>query len=169
MAERPARRAVVAFLAREIDEDQLRAAGWAPAGGPTRWFATYADGRVDTPYQMKGPAGYFTRFRGDRPAALYRLDEAGGWRLDPASGGWAPDDAPVRLAELGSLGPDEVEALYELDDWGGWYFDYVVGSWEETEAPRASYYLGDLALHEVDANEAAKVAKALGHPGAIAG
>lgn len=162
------RRAVVAFLAREIDEDELRAAGWAPAVAETRWFVSYAGGRLDSPYRMPGPSGPFTRFRGDRAAALYRLDGLGGWRLDPASGDWRSDDAPVRLHELAALGADEVEALYELDDWGGWYFDYAAGSWEPTESPQASYYLREVVLHEVDPREAARVAAELGHPRAVA-
>ncbi len=35
------RRAVVAFLARELDEESLRADGWVPEIGEVRWFATY--------------------------------------------------------------------------------------------------------------------------------
>ncbi|MDP8987607.1 MAG: hypothetical protein M3N11_04585 [Actinomycetota bacterium] len=167
--EEGVRRAVVAFLAREIDEDQLRAAGWAPAVRAPRWFARYVGGRVNSPYRMNGPAGPFTRFRGDRAAALYRLDRDGGWRLDPASGQWQSDDAPVRLHELARLGADDVEALYELDDWGGWYFDYGIGSWERRESPSASHYLGEVVLHEIEPREAARVAADLGHPAAVAG
>ncbi len=161
------RGAVVAFLAREIDQDQLRAAGWAPAVEAPRWFASYAGGRLNSPYRMNGPAGPFTRFRGDRAAALYRLDGDGGWRLDPASGEWQSDDDPARLHELARLGADDVDALYELDDWGGWYFDYAMGSWEPTESPSVSYYLRDVALHEVEPREAARVAAELGHPGTV--
>ncbi len=162
------RGAVVAFLAREIDQDQLRATGWAPVVETTRWFASYAGGRLNSPYRMNGPAGPFTRFRGDRAAALYRLDGDGGWRLDAGSGEWQPDDAPVRLHELARLEADDLDALYELDDWGGWYFDYAVGSWERTESPSASYYLREVVLHEVEPREAARVAAELGHPGAVA-
>jgi hypothetical protein len=168
-ADDAVRRAVVAFLAREIDEDRLRAAGWVPAGGAARWFANYAGGRMNSRYSMPGPGGPFTRFRGDRAAALYRLDERGGWRLDPESGEWRSDDAPVRLHELSRLAPGEVEALYELDDWGGWYFDYTTGSWEPTDSPSASYYLREVVLHEIEPREAARVAAELGHPGAVAG
>lgn len=163
------RRSVIAFLAREIDLDQLRATGWAPAVGAPRWFANYAGGRLNSPYRMGGPSGPFTRFRGDRAAALYRLDGDGGWRLDPASGEWQPDDAPARLHELARLEADELDALYELDDWGGWYFDYAMGSWEPTDSPSASYYLREVVLHEVEPREAARVAAELGHPGAVTG
>ncbi len=158
------RPALVAFLARELDEEGLRASGWSPSVAHTHWYAGYGGGRRDDPYQMSGPSGQFTRFRGDHPAALYRLDGTGGWAFDPASGDWLPNDAPVRLFELGELSQAEVKALFELDDWGSWYFDYQIGNWQRTELPRASYYLADVDLHEVDAREASRVARALGAP-----
>ena len=163
MADERVRRAVIAFLAREIDEDALRASGWAPPVG-TRWYATYSGGHRDQPYKQSGPSGVFTRHRGDHPECLYRLDDRGGWALDTATGEWQPSDAPVRLWELEGLGAEEVEALYALDDWGGWYFDYRKGSWEPTASPQARYYLAELDLHEIDPTEAAKVAAALGLP-----
>jgi hypothetical protein len=158
---------VVAFLAREIDEGGLRSRGWAPEVGATLWYATYAGGHRDQPYRMSGPSGVFTRHRGDHPESLYRLDDDGGWVFDLPAGEWQPDDAPVRLYELGRLSPEEVDALYELDDWGAWYFDYRIGDWALADAPRASYYLAELDLHEVDRTEAAKVATALGVASAI--
>ncbi len=158
------RQAVVAFLARELDEDALRASGWASTVTRPHWYATYRGGRRDNPYKMSGPSGRFTRYRGDHPDALYRLDGTGGWMLDPAAGAWRGDDAPVRLFELGELSQEEVKALFELDDWGSWYFDYQIGNWERTELPRASYYLAEVDLHEVDAREASRVARALGAP-----
>jgi hypothetical protein len=121
------RSAVVAFLARDLDERVLRASGWVPHVGQVRWFATYAGGRRDQPYKMRGPAGSFTRFRGDHPDELYRLDDDGGWVLDPSSGEWRAHDSPVRLALLEELSTEEIAALYELDDWGSWYFDYGGG------------------------------------------
>ena len=169
VARRRVRPAVVAFLAREVDEAALWASGWSPTLEATRWYAHYAGGRLNEPYRMPGPGGWFTRFRGDHPERLYRLDGEGGWVLDPDSGAWEPHDAPVRLHALETLTADEVEALYELDDWGGWYFDYQVGSWTRSEAPIVSYYLAEVVLHEIDANEAAKVADALGAPAAVPG
>lgn len=166
-SEQRARRAVVAFLARELDEGGLRASGWQPRVGATRWYATYTGGNPDRPYKMPGPGGAFTRHRGDHPERLYRLDDEGGWVLDPPAGAWCPHDAPVRLHELGRLSAEEVEALYRLDDWGGWYFDYREGRWERPPAPVVSYYLAELALHEVDRAEAARVAAALGAPSAV--
>jgi hypothetical protein len=161
------RQALVAFLARELDEEDLRASGWAPGVRRTHWYATYRGGRRDSPYRMSGPSGPFTRYRGDHPEALYRLDGSGGWMLDAATGTWRPDDAPVRLFELGELSQDEVEALFELDDWGSWYFDYEIGNWQRTDVPRFSHYLADLDLHEVDSTEARRVANALGAPDAV--
>lgn len=161
------RQEVVAFLARELDEASLRAAGWKPAPGPARWFATWSGGRLNQPYRMQGPSGAFTRHRGDAPDTLYRLDAEGGWVLDPATGKWLGSDAPVRLSELQSLTSAEVEALYELDDWGAWYFDYGVGSWQRADAPVKSYYLGEVELHEIDPDEAVRVATALGVPTAV--
>jgi hypothetical protein len=158
------RQAVVAFLARELDEEGLWASGWVPRGAATRWFATYAGGRRDQPYKMPGPAGSFTRFRGDHPDALYRLDQDGGWVLDVTATGWRRHDSPVRLALLEELSAEEVEALYALDDWGSWYFDYEGGNWELAPAPRVSYYLADLIIHEVSESEADRVAAALGTP-----
>lgn len=159
----------MAFLARELDEASLRARGWRPPAGPVRWYATWSGGRRDQPYRMNGPSGPFTRFRGDSPAALYRLDDEGGWILDPASGEWLSSDAPVRLTELQALSPGEVEALYELDDRGAWYFDHGAGSWERTEAPLVSYYLNEIDLNEIDRREALRVATALGVPSAVEG
>jgi hypothetical protein len=161
------RQALVAFLARELDEEGLRASGWAPSVAHTHWYATYRGGRRDNPYRMSGPSGQFIRYRGDHPDALYRLDDTGGWIFAPATATWRPDDAPVRLFELGELSQDEVEALFALDDWGSWYFDYQVGNWERTELPRASYYLAELDIHEVDLTEARRVATALGAPDAV--
>ncbi|MBW3609981.1 MAG: hypothetical protein KY438_00400 [Actinobacteria bacterium] len=161
------RQSVVAFLAREIDEEGLRASGWLPNVATTRWFATYAGGRRNQPYKMPGPAGSFTRFRGDHPEALYRLDGHGGWILDVVTGGWQPHDAPLRLALLEELTPEEVDALYELDDWGSWYFDYEEGNWARAPVPRVSHYLRDLVIHEVAESEASRVADALGTPGAV--
>ncbi len=161
------RQLVVAFLARELDERDLRASGWVPTAANARWFATYAGGRVNQPYKMPGPAGSFTRFRGDHPDALYRVDGDGGWVLDGVRGDWQPHDAPLRLALLEDLSLEEVEALYELDDWGSWYFDYEGGNWELAPAPRVSYYLADLVIHEVGEAEATKVAAALGAPSAV--
>ncbi len=161
------RQPVVAFLARELDEEGLRASGWVPTATSARWFATYGGGRLNQPYKMPGPAGSFTRFRGDHPEALYRVDSAGGWFLDAASGEWQPHDAPLRLALLEDLNPEEVEALYELDDWGSWYFDYEGGNWELAPAPSLSYYLADLVIHEVSESEATRVAAALGAPSAV--
>lgn len=157
----------MAFLARELDEEALRASGWVPAVTRTRWYATYGGGRRDQPYKMPGPSGPFTRFRGDRPVALYRLDATGGHTLDPITGDWRRHDGPVRLFELGELSEDEVEALFELDDWGSWYFDYDVGNWVRSPLPRASHYLADLDLHEIDPGEARRVATALGAPDAV--
>jgi hypothetical protein len=161
------RRPVVAFLARELDEDGLRASGWKPVPTGVRWFATYIGGRRNQPYKMPGPSGSFTRFRGDHPDALYRLDGEGGWVLAADSGEWRPHDVPLRLALLEGLSPAEVEALYELDDWGSWYFDYEGGNWELAPAPRAVYYLGDLVIHEVAETEAARVEAALGASAAV--
>lgn len=158
----PIRDAIVGFLAREIDEEHLRSSGWVPIGGATRYFASYAGGRRDQPYKMPGPAGSFTRFRGDHPENLYRLDGEGGWALNAAAGKWEPHDAPVRLSLLEDLSGDEVDALYELDDWGSWYFDYEAGNWELAAAPRVSYYLADLAINEVGEAEARRAATALG-------
>ncbi|MDP9453138.1 MAG: hypothetical protein M3P97_07080 [Actinomycetota bacterium] len=155
-AATPVRRAVVAFLARELDEEGLRAAGWVPEAGVLRWFATYAGGRRNQPYRMPGPSGPFTRFRGDHAEALYRLDGDGGWVLGLGQGAWRRHDAPVRLALLEGLSPAEVDALYELDDWGSWYFDYEGGNWERAPAPLMSYYLGDLVIHEIAQVEAAR-------------
>lgn len=160
---------MVAFLAREADEDALRASGWSPTPEATRWYAAYAGGRRNEPYRMPGPAGGFTRYRGDHPERLYRLDDEGGWLLDAEAGRWEPHDGPLRLHVLEQLTPDEVEALYELDDWGGWYFDYRVGAWTRTDAPLRSYYLAELVLDEVDVVEAARVATALGCPTAVEG
>lgn len=167
IGEQRVRRAVVAFLARELDEAGLRASGWVPQVGAIRWYATYAGGNTNQPYKMPGPAGSFTRYRGDHAQALYRLDDGGGWAFDPSVGGWHPHDAPVRLHELGRLSAEEVEALYRLDDWGGWYFDYDVGRWERSAAPVLSYYLADLDLHEIDRTEATRVAAALGLPSGL--
>ena len=156
------RQAMVAFLARELDEEGLRAVGWGPTVAHTHGYATYRGGNRNQPYRMPGPAGPFTRYRGDHPEALYRLDHSGGWTLDPATGDWRPSDAPVRLYELGELSQPEVEALFELDDWGSWYFDYDGGNWERTDVPRISHYLADLELHEINETEARRVATALG-------
>lgn len=155
------RQAVVAFLARELDEEGLWASGWVPRVPPVRWFATYTGGRPNQPYKMSGPSGSFTRFRGDHPDALYRLDQDGGWVLDATSAEWGPHDSPVRLALLEELSAEEVEALYALDDWGSWYFDYEGGNWERAPAPRVSYYLADLVIHEVAEAEAERVAAVL--------
>lgn len=167
VAGKRVRRDVVAFLAREIDERDLRAGGWAPEVGIARWYAAYAGGHRDQPYRVSGPSEVFYRHRGDHSEALYRLDDDGGWALDLPTGDWQPHDAPVRLFELGRLSPEEVDALYELDDWGAWYFDYRIGDWERAEAPRAAYYLAEVDLHEVDRTEAAKVATALGVPSVV--
>lgn len=156
------RQAVVRFLARELDEEGLRETGWAPGTDRIRWYASYGGGRPDQPYRQNGPSGLFTRHRGDRPTALYRLDRAGGWVLDAASGDWRPHDAPIRLHELAELSRAEVEALFALDDWGSWYFDYRIGDWVRTDQPRPSYYLEDLEIHEIDEAEAGRVATALG-------
>lgn len=161
------RQAVVAFLARELDEEGLRASGWTPTVSRTHWYATYCGGRRNQPYRMPGPAGSFTRFRGDRPETLYRLDADGGWALDPSTGDWRPCDTPVRLYELGELSPAEVKALFELDDWGSWYFDYELGNWERAELPRVAHYLEDVDLHEIHASEAERIATALGVPDAV--
>ncbi len=160
---------MVAFLAREADEEALWASGWSPALEATRWYAAYAGGRRNEPYRMPGPGGAFTRYRGDHPERLYRLDHEGGWLLDPEAGRWQSHDGPVRLHVLEQLTPDEVDALYELDDWGGWYFDYGIGAWTRTQAPLVSYYLAELVLNEVDVVEAARVATALGCPAAVEG
>lgn len=162
------RRTLVAFLAREVDEAALWDSGWSPALEVPRWYAAYAGGRPNEPYRMPGPGGWFTRYRGDRPQRLYRLDAEGGWVLDPSAGAWERHDAPVRLHALEELTAEEVDALYELDDWGGWYFDYAVGAWTQSAAPLVSYYLADVVLNEVDAQEAVRVAAALGAPGAVA-
>lgn len=159
------RQAVVAFLARDLDEQALRASGWAPDVAQVRWFATYAGGRRDQPYKMSGPAGTFTRFRGDHPDELFRLDHDGGWVFDPAAGEWRAHDSPVRLALLEELSTDEVTMLYELDDWGSWYFDYDGGNWELASAPRVSYYLGDRMINEIRESEATRMAASLGAPG----
>lgn len=161
------RQPVVAFLARELDEEGLRASGWVPSATATRWFATYGGGRRDQPYKMPGPSGPFTRFRGDHPDTLYRVDNQGGWVLDTAIDDWRPHDAPLRLALLEELSPAEVEALYELDDWGSWYFDYEEENWERAPGPRVSYYLADLVIHEITESEAKRVADALEAAGAV--
>ena len=161
------RQALVAFLARELDEEGLRASGWTPTVTRTHWYATYHGGRRNQPYKMPGPAGSFTRFRGDQPENLYRLDGGGGWVLDPSTGAWQPCDTPVRLHELGELSQAEVGALFELDDWGSWYFDYELGNWERTDLPRVSHYLADADLHEINESEARRIATVLGTPEAV--
>lgn len=161
----PARQAVVRFLAREIDEEELLAAGWTPSSSHVHWYACYGDGRVNQPYRQPGPAGSFTRYRGDRVTALYRLDGDGGWTLDPVSRQWLPHDGPIRLFELGELSEAEVAALFELDDWGSWYFDYQIGNWVRTALPRQSHYLSDLELHEVSEAEARRAESTLGRAG----
>ncbi|MBW3579526.1 MAG: hypothetical protein KY447_01560 [Actinobacteria bacterium] len=169
MARRRIRPALVAFLAREADEEALWASGWEPSVEAPRWYAAYTGGRRNEPYRMPGPSGWFTRYRGDHPERLYRLDHEGGWVLDGDAGRWERHDAPVRLHVLEQLTAEEVEALYELDDWGGWYFDYAVGCWTKAESPSVSYYLAEVVLHEVDPPEAARVATALGCPSAVPG
>jgi hypothetical protein len=54
---------------------------------------------------------WFAAFDADgTPLALYRLDDRGGWRLDPATGGWEPSDTPGRVAILGSDRADQISA-----------------------------------------------------------